>query len=244
MTKPPAFQFYARDFYMGSASMTAASVGAYIRSLAWSWDNGPLPADHATWAKLVFLTSAEFKRIWPSLKLKFKKVKGGYVNDRLERQRREYDAYRAMCAENGAKGGRPRKPETNPPLKPRVIKTKPEAKAETNPEKTTPSSSPSPEDQDPKDQNPRENALRSRPWKELRTLVSVRKHLRRACHELIESGDPQYRHDCPHQLFNLSDALKILASRNFQVVDYDGRSIDKIVQAVLGVRASRMAVAS
>lgn len=76
-------------------------------------------------------------------------------------------------------------------------------------------------------------------WKELRSLASVRRHLRKACHDYIESGKPKFQADCPHQLFNLSDALKNLAARNFNVHDYNGRAIDKIVQAVLGARAWR-----
>mgnify|MGYP001813776113 CR=1 FL=1 len=40
--KPPAFQFYASDFFSGVADMTDAEVGIYIRLLCLSWDKGGL----------------------------------------------------------------------------------------------------------------------------------------------------------------------------------------------------------
>ena len=86
--------------------------------------------------------------------------------------------------------------------------------------------------QDPEDQNPRADAPR---------LVEVRSHLKAACHSLLESNDSQYQPDNPHQLFNLSDALKRIAARDLRVDDYDGREIAKIVDAVLGARARRSA---
>ncbi len=50
--KPPAFQFYASDFFSGVADMTDAEVGIYIRLLCLSWDKGGLserqhPIGHA-----------------------------------------------------------------------------------------------------------------------------------------------------------------------------------------------------
>jgi hypothetical protein len=95
-----------------------------------------------------------------------------------------------------------------------------------------------------KDQNqePREDAPRSHRQlrMELRTMVEMRRHLRAACHRLIES-DRQYQHDSPHQRTNLSDELKTIAARDLRVVDYDSREIEKVIDAVIGQRARRLA---
>ena len=41
--KPPAFQFYASDFFTGSVDMSQADVGAYIRLMCHQWTSGCLP---------------------------------------------------------------------------------------------------------------------------------------------------------------------------------------------------------
>lgn len=76
---------------------------------------------------------------------------------------------------------------------------------------------------------------------ELRTMVEMRRHLRAACHRLIETGDPEYQTAHPHQLFNLADQLKHIAARDLHIADYDGRAIQKIIDAVLNLRARRSA---
>lgn len=45
--KPPAFQFYADDFFAGTADMSQSEVGAYIRLLCHQWTKGGLPNDMA-----------------------------------------------------------------------------------------------------------------------------------------------------------------------------------------------------
>lgn len=91
-------------------------------------------------------------------------------------------------------------------------------------------------------QEPRADAPRSHRQlrMELRTMVEMRRHLRAACHRLIES-DRQYQHLDPHQRANLSDELKTIAARDLRVVDYDSREIEKIIDAVIGQRARRLA---
>lgn len=229
VTKPPAFQFYARDFYMGSATMGAAAVGAYIRSLAWSWDNGPLPADHALWAKLVFLTPAEFKRIWPELKTKFTKGDHGYTNDRLEGERSKQDAYREKQAAKGRHSAQQRfnrgstvvttavQPEHQPEGNHAPgLRLQPEGQPEGNSSSSSSSS---------QVQNQKQ---RSAPV----SLDEVRSHLKAACYRLITS-DPDCHHSSPFQISTLSERLKTIAARDLKVADYNTREIDKIISAVL-----------
>lgn len=91
------------------------------------------------------------------------------------------------------------------------------------------------------DQGPRAVARRSPEQlrMELRQMVDMRRHLRAACHRLIETGGQDYQADNPHQLVNLFDQLKHIAARDLRIADYDGRSIQKIIDAVLNVRARR-----
>ena len=53
MTKPPAFQFYAKDIYTGTSDLSRLEFGVYVTGLAWSWDNGPLPLDPTRRARVL-----------------------------------------------------------------------------------------------------------------------------------------------------------------------------------------------
>ena len=92
-------------------------------------------------------------------------------------------------------------------------------------------------------QEPRENAaprsLRQARM-DLRPLVEVRRHLRAACHRLIET-EPDCRQSDPFQLTNLAERLKRIAARDLNVEAYSGDGIQKIITAVLGARARRSA---
>lgn len=95
--------------------------------------------------------------------------------------------------------------------------------------------------QDQNQKEPRAVARRSSSQlrMELYQMVDMRRHLRAACHRLIETGGQDYQADNPHQLVNLFDQLKHIAARDLRIADYDGRSIQKIIDAVLNVRARR-----
>jgi uncharacterized protein YdaU (DUF1376 family) len=136
-TNGPAFQFYARDFIVGTLGMTPAEVGLYIRALAVSWDAGPLPTDEAVLARTLMVPLPEFRKLWRVVGAKFEATEYGFVNRRLESEREKQAEYRAVCAANGVKGGRPRKPEANPRLKPPVSVGLSKEKPKTNPEETT-----------------------------------------------------------------------------------------------------------
>lgn len=109
--------------------------------------------------------------------------------------------------------------------------------APTDPDRPGPSRT-----QDLKDQEPRADAPQARPLRmALHSISDLRSHLRAACHGLIESGDAQYGPDDAHQSVNLFDQLKHIAARDLRIADYDGRAIQKIIDAVLNVRVRRSA---
>jgi len=96
--KPPAFQFYARDWLSSTLGMPWDVAGVYIHLLAWSWDNGPLP-NSPTWRRRIL--GPEAKRLWNAIKTKWKREKNGWINARLEHQREQQATFRAR-SEKGA----------------------------------------------------------------------------------------------------------------------------------------------
>lgn len=121
----PAFQFYPSDFLSSTITFTDAEVGVYMRLLAWSWLNGPLPLDsqRVRRAAVSSASDTEWASIWGTIEPRWDKQAQGYVNPRLERIRAEQEDYRERQKRNGLLGGRPKthsKPKTNPLVNPNV----------------------------------------------------------------------------------------------------------------------------
>ena len=76
--KPPAFQFYARDWLSSTLGMPWDVAGVYIHLLAWSWDNGPLP-DDAKWRARVLGSSTPqaHARLWKAVCSRWVKTPAG-----------------------------------------------------------------------------------------------------------------------------------------------------------------------
>ena len=53
MSKAPAFQLYAQDFDMDTATWENEEIGAYLRLLLYEWVNGGIPDDIKSIAKIV-----------------------------------------------------------------------------------------------------------------------------------------------------------------------------------------------
>jgi|GEM_PF-2779387 len=120
--KPPAFPLYAADFYMDTASWTAAEVGAYFRLLMHEWVNGPLPSKNVELARIAGVDIRNMKKMWEeTIGEKFKNVPPGYcknavsgnstlrpanmyVNERLENIRLRQLEYREKQSEYGKLG--------------------------------------------------------------------------------------------------------------------------------------------
>jgi uncharacterized protein YdaU (DUF1376 family) len=99
--KPPAFQFYAADFLVGTLTMTNEEVGIYIRLLCHQWDKGFIPADKA--ARLVCV-----KKLPADVLAKFTELNGELRNERLERERRKQAEYREQQSQRGKAGAESR----------------------------------------------------------------------------------------------------------------------------------------
>lgn len=115
--KAPAFQFYARDFLVATATMSLEETGAYIRLLSQAWDEGGIPADPERRARLLGITRAEHDRIWEAIAAKWKPAKGGrLVNPRLETERKKQARHRAQARKAGQASARSRAGKTQRPL--------------------------------------------------------------------------------------------------------------------------------
>jgi uncharacterized protein YdaU (DUF1376 family) len=98
--KPPAFQFYAKD-WLSSPSvrcMSLCSVGAYIMLLASAWDNEPvatLPDDDEKLRRLARCTPEEWAGSRDEVMANFESFEeeGRLVNARLRQQYQELAAY-------------------------------------------------------------------------------------------------------------------------------------------------------
>lgn len=98
--KPPAFQFYAADFLVGTADMEAAEVGAYIRLLCHQWDRGFVPKDKAARLAGTKLSSAVLA--------KFIETNGELRNARLEAVRQKQSEYHEQQSRRGKAGAEAR----------------------------------------------------------------------------------------------------------------------------------------
>jgi uncharacterized protein YdaU (DUF1376 family) len=100
---PPAFQFYAGNFYSGTAEMTTTEVGGYILLLCRQWEHGSVPGDNLKkLAQIMRCSASTTKSIWATLAAKFPKCEDGeYRNARLEKSRASQLAYRSEQANRG-----------------------------------------------------------------------------------------------------------------------------------------------
>src|SRR5574343_2065767 len=111
MSKPPAFQLYAADFYMDTLSWDAETVGVYFRLLMHEWVNGYVPNDIDKIARISGMMvdrkwRANMQRIWRELCTKFVTLPdGNLVNGRMEETRNEEESYKEKLSLSGRLGG-------------------------------------------------------------------------------------------------------------------------------------------
>ena len=110
MTKPPAFQFYAKDWLTGTLELTLAARGAYITLMAYQWDKGSIPADDKPAMKRVLSCSTrELQTVWKTVKVHFTRGDDGlWRNSRLEKVRIEQDTHRTERSSAGVSGAKKR----------------------------------------------------------------------------------------------------------------------------------------
>jgi uncharacterized protein YdaU (DUF1376 family) len=107
--KSPAFQFYPKDFLSDAnvMAMSLTELGAYWKLTCICWNEGSLPADTKSLARLLGTSAGHASKLWPAIAPCFKERDGRLMHPRLEGERRKQAEYRAKQADNGRKGGRP-----------------------------------------------------------------------------------------------------------------------------------------
>lgn len=89
--KPPAFQFYAQDFLVGTSYLTCEELGAFIRLLCYAWVNEGVPDNDAA---LCLLAQCRPETL-VAVRKKFVAGQDGMLrNRRMERVRAEQAEYR------------------------------------------------------------------------------------------------------------------------------------------------------
>ena len=107
--KAPAFQFYAQDFDMDTATWENDEVGAYIRLLSYEWVNGGLPNDIYKLSKIVRESQKKFIGKWKNLSTKFiQNGNGLLINKRMEEVREQQRQYIESQREKGIKSAKKR----------------------------------------------------------------------------------------------------------------------------------------
>lgn len=116
-SKRPYFPFYVHDFAADPvvSAMTAEQVGAYILLLCMAWQQEPqgsIPDDDATLARWCRMPPKRWKSIKPGVTAAFRKHGSRYVQKRLTEEARKLADRAIVNAENGCRGGRPKKTES------------------------------------------------------------------------------------------------------------------------------------
>jgi len=104
--KDPAFPFYAQDFLVGTLHLSCQETGAFIKLLAYQWVNLGIPKN-----RLGSILGSGWDSVWLCISDKFIEKDGVLFNECLEMERVKRAQYKEKQAENGKKGGRPRKEE-------------------------------------------------------------------------------------------------------------------------------------
>ncbi len=110
MSKRPAFQFYAKDFLAGTAHMSCAEAGAYIRLLAHAWDSNPcgtIPTDEGQQRRLAGADKDEWHQIRNIVLQKFEadeRWEGRLVNRRLRITHEDAEEHKENMVSRAKKG--------------------------------------------------------------------------------------------------------------------------------------------
>jgi len=105
MGKSPAFQLYASDFDMDTASWDNDEVGIYFRLLMYQWVNGYVPSDIDRLAKIARISPKKFQKRWQIVSEKFcNNGDNALINKRMEKTRQEQYNYKKLQSDSGKRG--------------------------------------------------------------------------------------------------------------------------------------------
>lgn len=221
----PAFQFYSRDFLDGVITMSNAEVGAYIRMLAWSWGNGPLPLDEARMARIISARPTELRKLWVVVGEKWTRQGDGWINVRLEQQRATAAEFSAQQSERGKRGAEKRHGKPSERHGERHAETVAQGVPDSSSALCTLHSAQKEQSQDQKPRVPRSA-------RELVSIATVRSHLRSAAHQALEAHPDISESELSAELKDAAAAMRAV---------YDGTEITRIIDAVRGQREKRRA---
>lgn len=220
--RPPAFQFYAQRWLSSTAQMTLEAQGAYVRLLAWSWDNGPLPTNLDKRARLVGLTRARFNRLWLEFGSKWEDAPGGLINPKLEQVRSEKQAFHQAKSNAGKASAAKRQQDRQQTGQ----QTGNSAATGLATDGATKSNPPISDLHSPKikTQDPRSADL---------ALADVERQIKAALHARLDVA-PQ------ESIGELAEIAKTTAAK-CGASGYNSRDIDRLINAVIGTREKRRA---
>jgi len=106
LSKTPAFQTYAADYYMDTNDWTIEEMGIYQRLLLNQWVNGDLPSEPERLARIAGCSLKKFKKGFQTVSRKFIMLDTGRIqNERLEQTRKAQEEHREKLAISGRMGG-------------------------------------------------------------------------------------------------------------------------------------------
>lgn len=109
MSKAPAFQLFAADFYMDTNSWSALEVGIYFRLLMEEWVNGAIPDDILRLSRIAGVDKRTMQKCWFIVGSKFHKNDAGMlINIRLEETRDKQIKQRELQHLKGISGAEKR----------------------------------------------------------------------------------------------------------------------------------------
>lgn len=129
MNKPPAFQFYPKDFLMDDKVivMNLEEKGAYIVLLSYCWNNNGLTKNQKD-LKNMCGNPENWELIWGKVGKCFYEKKGKFFNKRLEKELKKQKKWREKSRLGGIQSGISRGKMVEPELKggSKVVQTKSE----------------------------------------------------------------------------------------------------------------------
>lgn len=106
--------FYPSDWDRKTKHLDCEQDGAYFRLVRYSWQNGPIPDDDLRISAILGLPRGRWAKMRPVIAEFFVIAGGLWRHERVEEERGRAERIADRNRINGAKGGRPRKTQSEP----------------------------------------------------------------------------------------------------------------------------------